>query len=123
MQDYPKKIKRLLNEFLATAYERELQRELAKLDASFAAWRNGQIGSGELSHRVHQYEVGPSRVLYQRYNHGPKDLILAYVIVAEVLRADEVPTELLQALERQISFYQELKDRAELRPADDLTAD
>ena len=39
MPDYPKPIKRLLNQYLAEAYERELQRELTKLEQSF---RNGE---------------------------------------------------------------------------------
>jgi len=56
MRDYPKRIKRLLREYSAEAYERELHRELTKLDRSFAEWRNGDIGSGELSHRIHLQE-------------------------------------------------------------------
>ena len=121
MPDYPKKIKRLLNEYVTEAYERELQRELTKLDQSFSDWRSGKIGSGELSYRVHQYETGPSRALYQRYNRSPKDMTLAYMIVAGVLRRDEIPEELLQALERPLSFYQALKGRDELREADDFS--
>ena|SRR3989338_596622 len=121
MQDYSKPIKRLLAQFLAEAYERELQRELTKLDQSFSEWRNGALGSGELSYRVHEYERGPSHALYQRYNSGPKDMTLAYVIVAGVLRRDEVPEELLAALERPLSFYQSLKERDELRPPEDLS--
>ena len=57
MQQYPKNIKRLLREFMVEAYERELHRELLKLDQSFAEWRDDQISSGELSSRVHQYEA------------------------------------------------------------------
>lgn len=49
---YPKPIKRLLHPYLAEAYERELQRELTKLERSFSEWRSGQIGSGELSERA-----------------------------------------------------------------------
>ena len=48
MQQYPKNIKRLLREYMGEAYERELHRELVKLDQSFAEWRDGQISSGEL---------------------------------------------------------------------------
>ena len=59
MLDYPKHIKRSLRQLMAEAHERELQRELAKLDRSFAEWREGRITSGELSYRVHQYDTGP----------------------------------------------------------------
>jgi hypothetical protein len=121
MPDYPKPVKRLLNQYLGEAYERELQRELTKLERSFAAWRSGQIRSGELSNRIHQYERGPSRVLYTRYNSGQKDMTLAYVIVGGVLSREEVPAELLEALSRPLSFYQSLKERDELREPGDLS--
>jgi hypothetical protein len=52
MPDYPKHIKRLLLEWMEEAYERELKRELDKLEQSFSEWREGKIGSGELSYRV-----------------------------------------------------------------------
>jgi hypothetical protein len=120
MQDYPKKIKRLLREFLAEAYERELQRELAKLDQSFSEWRSGHISSGELSDRVHQYEIGPSRELYKRYNSSLPDMAVAYAVVTGILHRDEIPEELLEAIERPLSFYQSLQDRQELRAPDDF---
>jgi len=47
MRGYPKKIKRLLREYMIEAYERELHRELTKLDESFTEWRTGTISSGE----------------------------------------------------------------------------
>jgi len=121
MPDYPKPIKRLLNQYLGEAYERELQRELTKLERSFSEWRAGQIGSGELSNRVHQYERGPSRALYKRYNSGQRDMTLAYVIVGGVFRREEIPDELLEALTGPLSFYQSLKDKNELREPEDLS--
>jgi len=115
MQDYPKNIKKLIRQYLVEAYEIELHRELTKLDQSFSEWRNGSISSGELSHRIHQYEIGPSRELYKRYNHGDADLNVAYAIVAGVLDPAGIPAELLAALERPLSFYRSLKDQDELR--------
>jgi hypothetical protein len=121
VRDYPKHIKRLVRTWLGQAYDRELQRELAKLDQSFAGWRSGQIDSAELSDRIHRFEVGPARELYKRYNQGDEDMTLAYVIVAGVLAREEVPAELLQALERPLSFYQSWKDRDDLRAPDDFS--
>jgi hypothetical protein len=114
MQNYPKNIKRLLREYMIEAYERELHRELAKLDKSFDQWRSGTIGSGELSHRIHHYETGPSRELFKRYNYGPHDMTVAYAIVVGILNRDEIPSELLEAIERPLSFYRSLKDSNEL---------
>ena len=85
MLDYPKHIKKALRQLMAVAYERELQRELAKLDRSFTAWRDGHITSGELDHRVHQYDTGPARRLFKQYNDGRPDLNVAYAIVVGIL--------------------------------------
>ena len=115
MQQYPKNIKRLLREYMMEAYERELYRELTKLDQSFAEWRDGQIGSGELSYRIHQYETGPSRELYKKYNYSPHDVNVAYAIVTNILKRDEIPAELLEAISSLLAFYQSLKEEGKLK--------
>ena len=115
MQQYPKNIKRLLREYMGEAYERELHRELTKLDRSFAEWRDGKIGSGELGYRVHQYEAGPSRELYKKYNDSYHDANVAYAIVTGILKRDEISAELLEAISSLLEFYQSLKDRGELK--------
>lgn len=115
MPDYSKRIKKLLREFMTEAYERELHRELTKLDSSFAEWRAGKISSGELSYRIHQYETGPSRELFKRYNDSPHDMTVAYAIVVGILERDQVPAELLEAIARPLDFYQSLKDEDELK--------
>ena len=97
------------------AYERELHRELVKLDLSFAEWRDGKISSGELSYRVHQYETGPSRDLYKKYNYSYHDTNVAYAIVTGILKRDEIPAELLEAISSLLAFYQSLKEEGELK--------
>jgi len=119
MPDYPKRIKKLLVEAMTEAYERELHRELVKLDQSFAEWRAGRLGSGELSHRVHQYDIGPSRELYKRYNGDPHDMSVAYAIVVGILQRDEMPAELLEAIAGPLSFFQSMEDRHELKKPDE----
>jgi len=117
MHDYPKKIKRLIREYATEAYERELHRELSVVDQSFSEWRSGEISSGELSHRLHKYETGPSRELFKQYNYGDANMNVAYAIVVGILAKDEMPSELLEALERLIGFYQGLKERDSLKLA------
>lgn len=116
MKSYPKRIKKLLREYTTEAYERELHRELTILERSFEQWRNGEISSGELSYRIHQYEIGPSRELYKKYNENSlAEMNVAYAIAVGILNKEEVPPELLEALERALSFYEDLDDRGELR--------
>ena len=118
MKDYPKNIKRLLREYMTEAYERELHRELTRLDQSFAQWRDGTISSGELSYRIHQYETGPSRELYKQYNHSPHEMTVAYALVVGILDQAQVPLELLDAISGPLDFYRSLQERNELRGRD-----
>ena len=115
MREYPKRIKRLIREWMTEAYERELHRELTKLDESLAEWRRGAISSGELSHRIHEWETGPSRALFKHYNRGSQDLSVAYAIVVGILDEKEVPEELLEAISGTIEFFRSLQERDELR--------
>jgi len=115
MREYPKPIKRRLRELMIEAYERELHRELSRLDQHFTAWRRDEISNGEMSDHVHRYETGPSRDLFKHYNHTPHDLSVAYAIVTGILSSDEIPADVLDAIEGPLQFYQDLKDRNELR--------
>jgi hypothetical protein len=119
MQEPSKKVKRLLREQAAIAHERELHRELAKLDGTFAEWRNGAISSEELTYRIHKYDTGPARELWKRYNSGPAEISVAYAIVVGILDRDEVPAELLEAISRQIDWFESQQERDELRAPDD----
>jgi hypothetical protein len=115
MSDHSKSIKRLLRQWMTEAYERELHRELTRLDQTFAEWRAGKMSSGELSYRIHQSETGASRELFKHYNNSPHEMSVAYAVVTGILKREELPADLLEAIERELSFFQELKDRHELR--------
>ena len=118
MRDYPKNIKKLIRHYMTAAYERELQRELSKLEVSFVQWQANEISSGEFSYRIHQYEVGPSKELYKKYNYGEADVNVAYAVAAGILSQDELPAELLEALAGPLSFFEGLDARGELRKPD-----
>ncbi len=115
MKEYPKPIKRLIREWMTEAYERELHRELLKLDQHFAEWQRGAICSGEMSHQIHEWETGPSRALFKQYNYGSNDMSVAYAIVVGILDEEEVPAELLEAIAGAVQFCQSLQELDELR--------
>jgi hypothetical protein len=119
MKSYSKGIKRLLREYSLEAHERELHRELAKLDTDFAEWRQGIICSGEMDDRIHKYKSGPARELWKRYNYVDADMNVAYALVVGILDEDEVPANLIEAIARPLAFYQGMKERNELRDPDD----
>jgi hypothetical protein len=114
MQELPKRLKRLIREWEEEAHERELHRELSKLDESFAEWRRGAIGSGEMSYRIHEWEIGPSRALFKEYNDGSPEMSLAYAIVIGIVQEDEVPPEVLEAIANAIAFYRSYQEKDQL---------
>jgi hypothetical protein len=112
MHDLPKPIKRVLRHLMDVAYERELHRELAKLDQSFAAWREGTINSFELNELIHQHHQGPSRELWSRYSDvRAADMVVAAAVVEGLIQQEEVPAEVFAAMSRQLAFYQSLQER------------
>ena len=64
---------------------------------------------------LHQYDVGPSRELFKKYNYGEADLNVTYAIVVGILKKEEVPPELLETLEGSLDFFERLEARGELR--------
>lgn len=106
MRDFPKKIKRLLRELAAIAYEEELRRALLPLAAAFDEWKAGKITSGELDAVIHDYHQDPSRKFFSKYNDGALDIFVAHAIVTGILDKSQVPSELFDHLSRAIAFYE-----------------
>ena len=104
MKDYPKKIKKLIHEHKMKAHEEELRRALIPLSESFDRWKEGQTGSGELSEMIHDFNRGPARELFKKYNGPMQNLMVASAIAGGVLEKDEVPRELLEQLAELIDF-------------------
>jgi hypothetical protein len=59
--------------------------------------------------------MGPWRDLWKQYNLGEDDSNVAYAIVAGILNRGDMLAELLDALARQLNFYQSLKEEGRLR--------
>lgn len=105
MRDYPKPIKKALRELSGEAYERELRHELGKLDKSFDAWRRGELSSSELNERIHDYETGPAREMFKRYNSGLPDVNVASAVAVGILAGQEIPVDVLNAIEDMITLF------------------
>jgi hypothetical protein len=100
-----------LRKLAEKAYERELQHELAKLDEHFGRWRSGELSSEKLDRLIRQFERGRARELFHTYHDRSLEMPVAYAISAGILRPDEVPDEVVQALQGPLDFYRSLKDR------------
>ena len=105
--EMPKRLRRALREAAMEAHEEELRRALLPLAAAFEKWRAGELSSGELTERIHEFHDGPARELFKRYNYGALDLAVAHAIVSCVLDRSRLPQELLAALQPAIAFYEQ----------------
>lgn len=104
-----KRVRRILRKLASTAYERELCKLLEKLDGSFARWRNGEIGTGDLVDQVDEFAKGSARRhLYQQYRTETYiHLNVAQAIVRGLLTSEEVPADVLDVLENAMAFYRQ----------------
>ncbi len=78
-------VRREIRLLAAQAYEEELGRELTSLREAFAAWERGEITSGGLSDRIHEFHQGPARALWLRYNLRDRRPAAAYAIASGIL--------------------------------------
>jgi hypothetical protein len=84
---------------------------LVELEQQFAVWHSGKISAGDLSDRIYAFSRGPARTLWSRYNARMDDTQVAWAIVRGFLPRDEMPVELLEALQPLIELYE--RDEAE----------
>lgn len=105
MKEYPKRIKRELDELAGQAYENELGRELGELAQYFDDWREGKIGAGDLTERVHEYHNGPARELWKKYNSPFTELLVASAVVDGILQKEQVSEEARPYVEEAIERY------------------
>ncbi len=102
-----KNIKRQIRELAHLLYERELNAELAKLDAHFEQWRQGNLSPFYLAAQIHEFHQKPARELFNSFSQD--SLFPSYVAKAIAdgsLSEAEVASEVREALARQIAFYE-----------------
>lgn len=107
MADAPKRIKRLLREYAATAHEEELRRALRPVSEAFGQWASRELSSGELSEIIHRFHQGPARDLWVRYNTPHPEMAVAFAITTGVLARETIPAELLEHLAGTLRLYEE----------------
>ncbi len=96
-----------LRRLAALAYERELGTALAALEGQFHEWHAGNLDVHELSDAIHQFHNGVARDLYVTYTRLEPRVAVAQAVGRKILRDDEVPPTLREALQSLITFYEE----------------
>jgi len=107
MQELTKCLKRKLREQSMLAHEEELRRALLPLADLFHQWRRGTLDSGSLALRIRDWDRGPQKELFRKYNDGILEMNVAYAIVTGILDEKRLDAQLLEYLQRHIAFYRD----------------
>lgn len=108
MIDLTKSEKRKVRDLAGEVYKIELGRELAKLEAAFVSWRNGEIDAFELDDKVHKYHSGPHKELYKSYVmlRQPETMV-ARALATGLISRDQVSTEVGNKIGHLVQFFKE----------------
>jgi hypothetical protein len=96
-----------LTKLAGMAHDRELDLYLSELEERFREWRQGAIGSTELTDSIHDFHDGAARAVYSTYTQMKHDEAVARAIGVGLLGEDEVPTEIRQGLATLISHFRQ----------------
>jgi len=110
MADIPKRLKRLLREYLGKAHEAELRQALTSLAEAFKQWEQGEIDSFELNGLIHRFHQGPGREIYLHYDTRHPEPQVAQAIVHGLIDRATVPAELLEYLAKSIKVYEDQRE-------------
>ncbi len=108
--DLTKSQRRRIRELAGTAYDRELSRELGKLEHDFTLWRRGEIDAHELSDRIHRFHQGPNRRLFSIYTGSDLEMAVAAAIARGTVTEDEATAEVVDLLRGSIEFARQYLD-------------
>ena len=106
MAEHSRAVRHELRQLAGRAHEEELRRALLSLANQFDQWKAGALDSFDLSDQIHAFHNGASRVLYNRYTGGMHEVTVASALARGILTRDEISTETLVALARQLALLE-----------------
>lgn len=109
--ELPKSVKAVLRELAGKAHQKALTAALGELDADFVAWRNGEITSFELAHRIHLFHQGPDRQIHLRYT---RSVDIEFLVVQSVrdglIDRAEIPADVMPYLESAFALFRDANE-------------
>jgi hypothetical protein len=112
--ELPKPVKRVLRDLAERAHEIALRKALTDLGHDFDSWRQGDLDSFELAHRIHEFHQGPDRQIHLRYT---RSVDLPFLVVQSVreglIERDSIPDDVMPYLESTFALYRELDRNGE----------
>lgn len=105
LNDYPKRIKRILRQLCTQAYEAELARALNDLDTRFIEWKRGAITPFDLNDAIHEFHQNASRELYNKYSNPLLGPTIASAIADGLLDREVIAPEVLSYITDDLTFF------------------
>lgn len=107
MEPITRREQKSLREFARLAYDRELGRELARVETAFAEWHAGRLDPHAVSAAIHAFHDGVARDLSVLYNRIDPSSTVARAVATGLLEEDEIPPALLAKLQNALEFYRQ----------------
>ena len=102
-----------LRQLAAIAYDRELGRELTRLETSFMDWRAGRLNPHDVSAAIHAFHDGVARDLWVRDNRVDPSSTVPRAIATGLVAESEVPSALLTKLQNALEYYRHEAHRSD----------
>ncbi|MBC8199464.1 MAG: hypothetical protein H8E80_05395 [Desulfobacteraceae bacterium] len=96
--NYPKPIRKKLQELVGLAHEHELSSALETLDRHFAQWRRQEIDCFELNDQIHSFHQKISCELWKSYSSMEDDFLVCRAVKLGFLSREEVPEKVAEAI-------------------------
>jgi len=109
---WSRKQRRELRDLQGLAWERELEEALQSLRKDFEAWERGDITAFELSDRIHKFQNGRSRELFNMYSGSLDNWWVGHTIARGVIEESELSGDLRDVLKDEIAACRERRQVA-----------
>ena len=116
MEPVTRRERKDLRRLASIAYDRELGRELTRLEASFAEWHAGRLDSHDVSQAIHEFHDGVARNLWALYTHADPQSTVARAVAAGLLAESEVSPPLLAKMQLALEYYRLEAARSDADP-------
>ena len=107
MEQFTKRDRKELRSLAGIAYERELGRELEKLEPKFAEWRAGRCSPFDVSDSIHEFHDHAARQLWKIYTYSHPEITVPRAVALGVLADAEISPTVYAKVRDRVGFYRD----------------
>ena len=103
----PNRLKALLRQHAAVAWEAEMRAALGSLAAKFDEWKAGRMSSDDLHAAIHEYHNGPGREIWKRFATSNPKVPLAHAVAAGLVPEESLPIEVRGEIAGMVELFRD----------------